>query len=72
MICTNTNGRFFEEEGVDQFVNEFMGKLLQYVLSTESHEMTKERIMASNYYLMALMAEDIMADNSESFPWVWT
>ena len=70
MICTNTcaNGRFFQKEGEVQFVNEFIGNLLQYVLDAESHEMIKERIMASNYYLMALMAEDIMADNSNRSP----
>ena len=67
-LCTNTNGRFFEEEGGDQFVNEFIAKLLQYVLDAESHKMTTERIMASNYYLMSLLAKDIMTNNSNRRP----
>ena len=67
-LCTNTNGRFFQKEAGDQFVNDFIGKLLQYVLDAESHKMTKERIMASNYYLMALLAKDIMANNSNRRP----
>ena len=67
-LCTNTNGRFFGEESGDQFVNEFVAKLLQYVLDAESHKRTKERIMASNYYLMALLAKDIMANNSKRRP----
>ena len=69
MICTDTciNGRFFEKEGEAQFVNEFIGNLLQYVLDAESHEMIKERIMASNYYLIALMAEDLRFNRD---PWI--
>lgn len=44
-----------------QFVDEFVGEILRYVLDTDSHQISKQRVMASNYYLMTMMNEEIAA-----------
>ena len=52
-------GRYFDRGPGQRFSGHFVGELLDYVLNADCAQTTAQRIVSSNYLLMAAMAKDI-------------